>query len=593
MKTNRFRFCFLGPLLIWSGVFTNGTAEAQVNSWANPQSGTWNWATAANWSLGVAPSINQSAIFITNAVIAPPTEHFRSITIDNTTVNQPATLTVSNVTVSAPKIGLNDNFNTLFLNTGGSATPLHILNSLLGSLIISNGGTVSITNSVLLVDGVVYDDGFILLNTGTLITTDAVKVGRQGFGQMNVLDGTWLAGLVSVGDYVGAQGNLTLAGGTNMLGVLDIGVIRGATGVVSVTGGLLITTNGYTYVGDAAYGKMTVSGGTWLAGDVGVGALFFDDGAGQGTLTVAGGTTIINVLGIALAKNTTGTVWVTGGQLTTTNAPTYVGPTGVGRMTVSNGTWRAGDVIVGQVYFVPSQGGTLTVAGGTTTISSSLIVGDCALEVPGVVRVSDGTLYVTNASHTAFIDVRNGTFTLSGIGSVIVDVMVMTNACSEFVRAGGLFTYRTAILDPDMDADGDFLPNGWEQMHGLDPFNPFGDNGPFGDPDGDGYDNYDEYLAGSDPQDPLSTPLQITSPFHFTSILRSANNIVLTWTTPAGTTNQVQVTGGIGGSYSTNGFTNLSGQMFIGGAGIVSTNYLDTGGATNKPARYYRVRLVP
>ena len=40
-------------------------------------------------------------------------------------------------------------------------------------------------------------------------------------------------------------------------------------------------------------------------------------------------------------------------------------------------------------------------------------------------------------------------------------------------------------------------------------------------------------------------------------------------------------------------FINLGAQMFIGGSGVVMTNYLDVSGATNKPARYYRVRLVP
>ena len=153
----------------------------------------------------------------------------------------------------------------------------------------------------------------------------------------------------------------------------------------------------------------------------------------------------------------------------------------------------------------------------------------------------------------------------------------------------------TLLLDPNGDIDGDGLPNGWEQDHGLDPLSSIGNDGADGDPDGDGYSNYQEYLAGSDPQNPLSTPLLITPPpFQITSIVRSGNNIVLTWTTTGGTTNQVQVTnGGSGGSYSTNGFTNLGPQMLIGGSGAITTNYTDTGGATNKPARYYRVRLVP
>ena len=58
--------------------------------------------------------------------------------------------------------------------------------------------------------------------------------------------------------------------------------------------------------------------------------------------------------------------------------------------------------------------------------------------------------------------------------------------------------------------------------------------------------------------------------------------------------NQLQVTpGGVGGSYSTNGFSDLGSQLLIPGSGTVMTNYTDIGGATNKPSRFYRVRLVP
>lgn len=82
-------------------------------------------------------------------------------------------------------------------------------------------------------------------------------------------------------------------------------------------------------------------------------------------------------------------------------------------------------------------------------------------------------------------------------------------------------------------------------------------------------------------------------PFAITSIARQGADIALTWTTPSGTTNIVQVTSGAAdGSYMTNGFSDLSGQMFI-GSGVVTTNYTDMNAATNFPARFYRVRLVP
>jgi len=62
------------------------------------------------------------------------------------------------------------------------------------------------------------------------------------------------------------------------------------------------------------------------------------------------------------------------------------------------------------------------------------------------------------------------------------------------------FQLRT---DPrNADTDGDGMPDGWEAAHGL---NPLVDDC-HGDPDGDGFDNCEEYRWRTDPQDPLSRP---------------------------------------------------------------------------------------
>ena len=79
--------------------------------------------------------------------------------------------------------------------------------------------------------------------------------------------------------------------------------------------------------------------------------------------------------------------------------------------------------------------------------------------------------------------------------------------------------------------------------------------------------------------------------FQITGIAEQGNDILITWQTSVGSTNALQATvGGANGSYNTNNFAAI---FTVTNSVGTTTNYVDVGGATNAPARYYRVRLVP
>lgn len=101
---------------------------------------------------------------------------------------------------------------------------------------------------------------------------------------------------------------------------------------------------------------------------------------------------------------------------------------------------------------------------------------------------------------------------------------------------------------------------------------------------------YNRAQSAAEVQADMITPIGDAAPFEVTSIVQQGNDMLLTWTTVGGKTNVLQASNGAAdGGYSSS-FT----DVFIATNTISTvTNFLDVGAATNFPARYYRVRLVP
>ena len=121
------------------------------------------------------------------------------------------------------------------------------------------------------------------------------------------------------------------------------------------------------------------------------------------------------------------------------------------------------------------------------------------------------------------------------------------------------------------------------------------------DPDGDGVNNYDEFASGFNPTKATAYP-------HIISIVRTNSNTDIrvtylgangdsTWTPGfQSRTNVLEcATGAADGSYfaTTNFVSTGQTNILSGGTGLgIVTNMVDHGGATNQPARYYRVKII-
>jgi thrombospondin type 3 repeat protein len=218
------------------------------------------------------------------------------------------------------------------------------------------------------------------------------------------------------------------------------------------------------------------------------------------------------------------------------------------------------------------------VVGGGSVFATNLTVGFASATCDNFVQLDSGSVMVTNAAANATLEVRYGQFILNG-GLLQVDKLVITNSCARFIRNGGTLIYGSLLLDATMDADGDGMLNGWEQLYGLDPLNAADGNV---DSDGDGFANLQEFQAGTDPNNSASA-------FRITNIAQEDNDVRVAWRMGSNRTNALQAAAGDGGLY-TNQFADI---FTVTNTVGTETNYLDAGAATNTPARFYRIRLVP
>ena len=386
------------------------------------------------------------------------------------------------------------------------------------------------------------------------------------------------------------DGGLTKLGA----GTLTLTSTNGYTGDTTVSNGTLLVNNS---VGSATgTGAVIVVNGATLGGTGSVRGLVtiangatLSPGARAGTLWISNNLVINSgsVLRYDLGTNSDRTVvsgnLTVGGTLNVTDA----GGFGIGSYTlfayptasnfVNNGL-SVGTAPAGYTYTInTATAGQVKLDVGYQT----LIAGFSAIPTNGVeplaVNFTDNSVGLITSRYWDFGDGSTLTTAASSVGhsyaagTYTVTLVVSGPAGSSTNTQVNLITVLTQFQN-------------WQQQH-------FGCIGcpqaaADADPDGDGQNNLAEFLAGTDPNNAVSG-LRILS----TEV--QSNNVVITWATAGGRTNAVQATSGaVDGGYDTN-FTDIGDLIVIPGSGDATTNYTEAGGATNGPARYYRIRLVP
>ena len=419
------------------------------------------------------------------------------------------------------------------------------------NLVISNGGIVWVGPAAITLGASAASSSnntVTVTGTGSALTNNSdLYVGYFGkANRMTVSAGGAVHDNTGyVGNGAGSSSNVVLITGSGSVWTHD-GVGRTGGGLMvfgqASTGNQMTTTNGGAlYTSNLIIGNATASSSN-LVTVTGAGSVWnISPGSGSGNLEVglggpanqliiSDGATVHATHGIIGGTSKNNVVTVTGtDSVWDSMIDLTVGSSGVTN-TLTIGP--GGSVVATTVYIdylANAVANRINIEGGSL-ISTNVAVGNLTCPPSALLTVDAGNLIVTNAAHNAVLEVFSGTLTLNG-GTAIVDRLVITNACARFVHAGGTLIVGTYVFDQ--------------------------------------------------------------SKFHSTAVTPSSNDVLLTWMMGPGATNALQVApADPNGGFGTNGFTDIFVVTNNSANGTV-TNYLDVGGATNVPSRFYRVRLVP
>ena len=261
-------------------------------------------------------------------------------------------------------------------------------------------------------------------------------------------------------------------------------------------------------------------------------------------------------------------------------------------LTIYNGLFLARDVSIGSY----ESTGSLIINGGTTILSSNLLVGQVNSEA--FLSISGGQIFVTNAPMV--LD-DGGSCAVSGGELMAQTVVAGVFAAGSLSVNSGTVTVSAGITLGDCSetfAFGTASVSGEQLTVTNSSHNAFIDvqNGQLSISSGTA--QVDQLVMTNSCSEFIHTGGTLIvgnvildpNAFRIVSVTRQSNDVLVSWLMAPGATNALQASNGtINGSYTSNTFTDI----FIVTNNTTTatlTNFLDHGAATNK-FRYYRARL--
>jgi len=602
----------------------SGQCYVQLVVTGNPATLTWQGYNGNIWDLNTSTNWNNGGVtdnfFNSDAVIFDDTS--ANGNVDITGIVRPRSIMVSNAATAYT-----------ITSTNGSIVGA-------ASLIKLGAGTLTLNGSNSYSGGTTVGDGTLVVNganaagTGTItLSGGTLTLGASIANALNVTapsalnpGGNTLSGALSGtstlninitgGNTFTVTGTMTNFSGTfalgNSSGFFQFNPATNVAGSAAATfdlGTNTATLNNLNGGITVNLGALTGSTNTTLSGSGGAGQLNSTTYViGGNNASVAFDGSILDGNGpTAIAKVGSGT-WV----LTGTNN-NYSGGT-----TISNGTLLVNNIAGSGLGSDPVEVGAGATLGGSGVIVAPVSVDSGGILAPGgssvgTLTLSGDFLFLSSGAVLQYalgtssdLTVVTGDLTLDGVLNISDAGGFGPGTYTLFTYGGSMFTNGSAgvltigtVPSTNLTYTVDVSSNGyvnlivsvrltafqqWQQKY-------FGctncaEAAATADPDGDGMNNMEEFLAGTNPTNSLSA-------LRIISVVRQSTNMVITWTTAGGTTNAVQATAGAAnGSYTTN-FADVSGSIVIPGSGDTTASYTDVGGAANTPSRYYRIRLVP